>query len=259
MFLGLYKDENNNIISKKEAITIIKDIGKCFIKPTVDSCSGQGCKLLNLKNGNDINGNYTIEKIFEDLGNNFVVQEFIKCHDSISKIYDKSANTFRIITYRWKNEILNTPSVIRIGRNGHYLDNAHAGGIFVAIDDDGTLHDKAFSEFKEEYTIHPDSKIAFKGYKIDLFPTVLEVAKKMHSAIPQVGVVNWDFTIDISGNPILIEANIGGGSIWHTQMSHGKGPFGEKTADILKWMNLMKHTKVEDRKKYAFGNVEYRK
>lgn len=252
---GIYKDSNNNKISKIEAITRLKNVGKCFAKPTVDSCSGQGCRLLNIISGTDKESNKSIEEILDLLGDNFVIQECIKCSESISRIYPKSVNTFRIITYRWKDEIINMPAIMRIGRNGNYLDNAHAGGIFIAIDDDGKLHEKAFTEFKEEYEKHPDSRIVFNDYNIENFEKVINSAKTMHNAIPQIGVVNWDFTINENGIPVLIEANINGGSIWLIEMAHGKGAFGDNTKEVLKWLRLMKNSSVEKRKKYSFGNI----
>lgn len=76
----------------------------------------------------------------------------------------------------------------------------------------------------------------------------------MHCAIPQVGVINWDFTIDKEGNPVLIEANINGGSVWLFEMAHGVGAFGDKTADILKWLNKMNKISPNQRMKHLYGN-----
>jgi hypothetical protein len=119
---------------------------------------------------------------------------------------------------------------------GSFTDNASAGGIFVAVDDDGTLHKSAFTEYRKEYTVHPDTDIVFEGQKIEHLDKVIALAKRLQLAIPQVGVVNWDFTIDESGEPVLIEANmkndVQAGSIWLPQMAHGKGAFGENTASI---------------------------
>lgn len=52
------------------------------------------------------------------LGENFVLQERIKCHESIRKIYAGSVNTFRIMTYRWHDSIVSAPVIMRIGRGG---------------------------------------------------------------------------------------------------------------------------------------------
>ena len=98
-----------------------------------------------------------------------------------------------------KGKIIVTPSILRIGVNGHFLDNAHAGGIFIAVDKDGTLHKTAFTEFKTEYIKHPNIGLIFENYKIELFPEVINAAVKMHEALIQLGVINWDFTIGKDG------------------------------------------------------------
>ena len=181
------------------------------------------------------------------LGNNFVVQEKLKCSESVSKLHPYSVNTFRIITYIWKNKVEFCPVIMRIGRHKSHLDNAHAGGIFIAVNQNGTLHNTAFSEFKEEYKEHPDTHVVFDGYQIKNFDKVLKAAIKMHSAIPQVGIVHWDFTINDKEDPVLIEANITGGSIWLIQMAWGCGPFGDNTKEILQWMREQKKLPIYKR------------
>ncbi len=253
---GVYKDNKNKIISKQKAMELLWNIGFAFAKPSVDSDSGKSCAVIDIIQGVDKKTKKSIEEIINDLGNNFVIQEKIICHKSISDLHPDSVNTFRVITYQWKNEIRMFPVIMRIGSGGNCVDNAHAGGMFIAVENDGTLHKTAFTEFKREYTHHPDSGICYQGYKIELVPEVLAAAKKMHEQIPQIGVVNWDFTINEEGEPILIEANISGGSVWLPQIAHGKGAFGENTAEVLRWMAIMKKTKPSDRYKYAYGNIE---
>ena len=250
---GMYRDCNNERIDSKTFFEKISNIGECFIKPSVDSNSGNRCFLSYLNNGYDENNDISIENLFSNLGSDFVVQEKITCHSSLTQIYSKSVNTFRVISYRWKDCIYTVPSVMRIGRGGHFLDNAHAGGIFVAIDDDGTLHRKAFTEFKQEFLKHPDTGFVFANCKLSYFPQILIAAKKIHEKIPQIGVINWDFTINENGEPVIIEGNMMGGGIWLPQMAHGRGPFGERTPEILEWMRRMRSYSLNEKKKFAFG------
>lgn len=228
---GIIRDKNYSIISWNEVKDKLPDTC-CFAKPTVDSDSGRGCMLVDK----------TISSIISDLkamGDNFVVQERIVCSDSIRKIYPGSVNTFRVMTYIWNNEIQVAPVIMRIGRNGSFLDNAHAGGVFIAVNKDGTLHRTAFTEFKDEYEEHPDTHLRFEHFKIENFSRVLDSAKKMHAAMPQLGVINWDFTIDNNEIPVLIEANTSGGSIWLFQMAWGCGVFENNTVPILEWLKEM--------------------
>lgn len=252
---GIYKDSENNLISEKKMFKEISNLGECFFKPTVDTCSGVGCLVLNIQNGVDIKTGKGCAKILEISKKNWAIQERLCCHESIRKIFSNSVNTFRIITYRWKNDIISMPAVMRIGRGNATVDNAHAGGIFIAVNDDGFLHKTAFTEFRDEFSMHPDTGIIFEGYKIDNFAQVVNAAKKCHFLIPQIGCVNWDFTIDEYGNPVLIEANVLFGGIWIIQMAHGKGAFGSNTENVLKWLNRIKHASISERDKYMFGNI----
>lgn len=251
---GFYYN-GKSALSKCEAISYISNVGKVFVKPSVNSSSGDNCFIANLIDGVDEMSLKTAEDLIENLGNNFCIQEILICSDSIRKIYSNAVNTFRVITYRWKNEIRVMPVIMRIGQGGSVVDNAHAGGMFIAISENGRLHKKAFTEFKMEYEFHPDTFILFDGYEITNFSKVVESAKKMHASVPQIGSVNWDFTIDKTETPVLLEANINGGSVWMLEMAHGCGPFGKDTAEILRWLQLMNTLSPKEYSKYMFGNM----
>ena len=253
---GAYRDSNFRVITKEAAIKILCDLGECFAKPTVETGSGVGCKVLNLQNGVDIVSHTPLSDVLDSFGSNFIIQERLHCHKSISDIYSGSVNTFRIITYRWKDQFYTMPIIMRIGSGGHYLDNAHAGGMFIAVSEDGKLHRTAFTEFKKEFEKHPDTGLVFDGYQIECFDDVVKAALKMHEAIPQVGVINWDFTIDSNGEPILIEANMNGGSIWLMEMAHGCGVFGDLAEEVLQWLRFVNTLPMTERKKYSFGKME---
>ena len=158
------------------------------------------------------------------------------------------------MTYRWHDSIVSAPVIMRIGRGGHFLDNAHAGGMFIALSEDGTLHEKAFTEFDDSFSQHPDSRLVFDGYKIDKLPEVVNTVRKMHYLMPSIGVINWDMTIDETGTPVLIEANVNCGSIWLFQMVHGCGVFGEQTPEILQWIRKMDKLEYPERIKHHFGD-----
>lgn len=239
---GTYKNEAGSIITAEQAREqMAKYEGYYFIKPTIESSSGNGCRLLNCKNGIDVITGESINSVVDRIGKDFVVQEKIECSNAIRKLYPNSVNTFRIITYVWNDAIQHCPIVMRIGQKGGFLDNAHAGGMFIAVDDDGTLHEKAFTENGETFSKHPDSGVVFSNYSVNSLGEVLSAAKKLHSLIPQIGLIHWDFTMDSSEVPVLIEANTFGGGIWVVQMAHGKGAFGVNTAEILRWIRKEKN------------------
>lgn len=246
--------DGSHLLSGAEVKDLLSDIGEAFIKPSVNTGSGKECSVVDIRNGVDSVSGESVDDLLKRIGNNYVVQERLICHPSIQKIHPQSVNTFRVITYRWKDRIYTMPAIMRIGRGNSTIDNAHAGGMFIAVNDDGTLHKTAFTEFRDTFEVHPDTKLTFDGYKIEIFDKVLSAAVHLHSLAPQLGVYNWDFTINSDGAPVLIEANTEGGSIWMAQMSHGCGVFGDLTPEILSWIGKMKRIKQSKRKEWAFGN-----
>lgn len=253
---GFMCDEYSKIYSESEAIERLSDLGPAFIKPSVDSSSGRGCAPVDFHGGKDVLSGSDIKDILHMYFPNFVLQERLKCSKSISELYPNSVNTFRIITYRWKDSIFHCPAIMRIGKNGAVVDNAHAGGIFIGVSDDGVLCDTAYTEFNQQFSCHPDTGVRFGGYRIPGFSNVITSAIKMHSAIPQIGLINWDFTLDTEDNPVLIEANTSGGSVWLIEIAHGCCAFGEMMPEILQWMRKQKKMSYSKRAGYRFGHIQ---
>lgn len=115
---GLYTNKNNDVVNFDEAVAYISDLGDCFAKPSIGTDSGNGCGVYCLVGGIDKLSGKTCREVLSGLGENFVLQERIKCHESIRKIYAGSVNTFRIMTYRWHDSIVSAPVIMRIGRGG---------------------------------------------------------------------------------------------------------------------------------------------
>ena len=67
-----------------------------------------------------------------------------------------------------------------------------------------------------------------------------EKALALHARIPQLGVVNWDMTVNSGGEIVLIEANTRSGSIDMAQSVFGRGIFGDDTDAILEYLRDMR-------------------
>jgi len=235
---GIYFDNKNDVKTKNEFIELVKSYEKAVIKPTQDTTSGKGVNLLLF--GKTKNGE-SLEEIIESYkGGAFIVQEAVLPHNELKALYPNAINTFRIVTYIWKGQVYHWPVTLRIGQGGNFVDNAHAGGMFIAVSDEGVLNDKAFTEFQTVYTEHPDTKVKFEGYKLSFVPSLIEAAKKMHLNVSQLGVISWDLTVNESGKIVLVEANTAGQTVWFPQMASGRAAFGENTADVLKWIGKNK-------------------
>lgn len=231
---GVYRKNNSVFIDRKLAVDAISNIGAAFIKPSRDSNSGKGCAPVNMENGIDLISGESAKEIISKSGKNFNIQELVRNSKELSSLHASSINTFRIVTYILKGNVFHGPAILRIGRNGNRCDNAHQGGLFVGIDDEGYLLECAYTEFQERFNVHPDSGVQFKGVSIPNFNDVLNTVHMLHQRIPQIKLISWDATINDKGEIIIIEMNLIGQAIWPSQMAHGKGFFGDNTEDILR-------------------------
>lgn len=234
---GVFFDQERNILTAQQAFDLLyaykEATYQAVIKVTMDSSSGRGVQVLNLVKGVDTITNKELKEILNQKGDNFVVQEKIIPYETFEKLYPNAINTLRVITYMTKENIKVAPIIMRIGRGGGYVDNAHAGGMIIAVNDDGTLSDKAFTEYQEIFTSHPDTKVVFAGYQLFNVEKIKRVAINLHKNVPMLQFVSWDFTVDNNGEIVLIEANLHSQSIWMPQIAHGKACFGDDTAEIL--------------------------
>lgn len=250
---GFYLDAENQPTTCDKVLEALHNYGRLFIKPSVDSMGGRSCVLAEIKEGIDVKSQQPLEGILQQMGDDFVVQECLVCHESLREIYPKSVNTFRVITYRWKDKIYQGPSVLRLGKGGMDVDNATQGGIFLGVYPDGRLYDFAITKYGDRFYEHPDTAFHFGMYSLPLFTKVTEAAMKLHHALPQVGVSNWDLTIDENGEVVLIEGNLQFGGVRLAQMACGVPVFGEHTAEMLQWVQQMKKMSPSERPNHAFG------
>jgi hypothetical protein len=245
---GIYRDGNDNVLNYQNVVNILRDNGRLFCKPSRSSWGGHSCFCADFGQ-KEVN----IDSSLKSLGKEFVIQETISCDSSIKAVYPDAVNTFRVVTYRWKDSFYFIPAVMRIGHGGAVVDNASSGGMFVSISDGGCLQGSAVTKGNKKFSEHPDTHLVFDGHQINNFAKVREAAMKMHTTLPQIGVVGWDFTINENGQPILIEANIGMVSYRLCQMTLGIPAFGDRTAEILQWIRKMKQVPYSKRGDYAFG------
>ena len=229
----IFYNNNHEIITRDEALNILTGVDEAIVKPSIESSGGKGISFVKNPNMDES------RELLDKYKRNFAIQKVVKNHKCLSDIHPDSVNTIRVVTYFFKGEICHCPVVLRMGVGDSRVDNATSGGVLTGINDDGTLLKYAINRYCTHAPIerHPDTNIKFEGYQIYNFDKVLASAKKMHSLLPQVGIIDWDFSLDEDGEPILIEANIfNAGGVRMSQWVHGKGAFGDNTAEILQWL-----------------------
>lgn len=235
---GILYDGKRQVISEGKAKEILSSLTEVVIKPTVGGNSGKGVMVCSFKNGYDAKNNLNISQLLDNKKVNFIIQEKMKQHKTVSTIYPNSVNTFRTITYVIDGNVYCADLALRIGSGGGNVDNIHAGGLGIGVENDGSLLKYAFklgySETRQKFEKHPDSGIIFQNYKIIGIDKIIECAKELHGLTPHLRMISWDFMVSEDGSPVLIEANYLGQAVWFTQIVHGKPFFGKQTVDMLK-------------------------
>ena len=236
---GHFVNKDKESLTKEEAICELLDLCEgdyqAVIKATVDTSSGRDIRMIQVKERRLVVDGDTWENLFEKMGTNFVIQERIKPHQTFAELYAHSINTLRVISYRCGEKIYIAPIIMRIGQGGGVVDNAHAGGMFIGVTDDGKLMPEAFTEYQKRYRKHPDTGIVFDGYQLPKVQRIKECAQKMHMRTPMLDFISWDFTLDEQGEIVLIEANLHAQAVWVSQIAHGKTFFDENAEAMLKY------------------------
>ncbi len=238
---GIFYNSKREVISYEEAKKILSDIGSVVIKPTTDSSSGQNVQILDIKNGKDLKTDITLDDLFKKYGSNFVVQEKIRPFKELKDLYPDSINTIRVISYILDSQVYVAPISLRIGGSGSVVDNIHAGGMCVGVDNYGHLGEFAYrlgyGDSDEKFVQHPDTNVLFKDYKLSFIEDLITNAKKLHGILSNTKVISWDFTVDENGNFVVVEVNLRGQSVWFPQMISGRPFFGDNTEKFLKNLN----------------------
>lgn len=155
-----YDSEYNPLfLDEKSLRTILERFKRIVLKPAVDGESGRGVMVFvyseSKKNWVEFHSDYILSVDFlkNKLGDDIIVQEAIEQHYDIAKFNKTSVNTLRLSVYRSvkddKCHVMG--AIMRIGATGSIVDNAHAGGCFVGIDNNGHFHHNVLNQYGEIY------------------------------------------------------------------------------------------------------------
>lgn len=241
---GFYydKDYQRIDISKDSILNNILNTADCpkiVIKPTVDSCSGNSVRLFEKINNNwsEIGSGEELDLTYltTKYGDDIIVQECLEQADFMSYYNPTSVNTLRLTLYRSvvTDECHIPSAIIRIGKNGSLVDNAHAGGGYVGIKSDGTLCNKVLNQYGETTTEFNGIDFT-KEHKIPNWDKVIEFAKYIGKNVPHHRLLALDIMVDKDNNPRLIEFNCEAYSMWLFQFTMGAA-LGEYTDEIIEY------------------------
>ncbi len=209
--------------------------GRCVIKPAVDSSSGQKVTIFEKRddgfwgmNGELKGERMTLSMLKRYFGDDFIIQEYLEQSDYMRQFCSTSVNTIRLCVYRSvKDEKICIPAIImRLGCEGSFVDNTHAGGYAVSVDQAGYLGKYATDQWGQKVTVVNGIDISKTAFQIPDFERVLEFSRKVGERLYHARLVNIDVMIDKNEKPVLIEYNLIGMGTWvyqfNSQVAYGK-------------------------------------
>ena len=150
----------------------------------------------------------TIEATLNTSGKEYLVQPRIRQHPVLNRIYPHSLNTVRIVSVINDGEVSIVSALLRCGTDGRVVDNASQGGIFIGINEDGSLkkYGYYYPEFGTKSDHHPDTGLEFSTVSLPFYDQVIALTKEAHRAFSRTRSIGWDLAI-LEDGPILVEGN----------------------------------------------------
>lgn len=139
------------------------------------------------------------------------IQRAVTSHPDLHRLTPESVATLRVVTTRIANpDVTTRAAILRLGRaDTGWVQSARSVRVAVT-DPSGALDRFGYLDTWVRCTEHPDSHLPFGGMVIPAFTSAEEKCCSLHRALPpHFAVVGWDVAIDDTGNPVILECNVG--------------------------------------------------
>jgi len=247
---GLFFDNDYNCLNGDPLFELEqKSVEKFVLKPSLEE-SGRGVRIFKKTNGFYVdkdNTVFSLDYLNKFYKKDYLIQECVSQSTFNSYFNPTSINTIRIATYRdvKTHDVRYLRAVMRIGRKGTEIDNSHAGGSFVGINEDGVLGKYLCNQWGEKVSVFNDIDFENNNFVINNYQSIKQFAIKIGEMVVHHDLVAMDIAIDSENKPQLIEINVGGFSGKLFQLTSGT-VFGEYTDDVMEYVfPIMKRSKLK--------------
>lgn len=223
---GRFLDENFQLVDRNQVAQIISKYDSLVIKPSTNTHTGHGVKLLTQP--------YDLDSIIREYGKNYVIQIPLMQHEDMAKLNASSINTIRVNSVLFEKEAHVMSAFVKVGQAGEFADNHGSNRFFVGIRNDGTYMDYAVDCNLNKYSSIP-SGYAFAGKPVPYYEQLCKAIENAHQCIPHFGFAYWDVCIDASGIPVVVEINLRNPDTNIAQAACGPY-FGEFTEPIMRYI-----------------------
>lgn len=199
---GVFFDGLGRECTERQALDILVEYNKdTILKPTVETYGGHGIIKVSGETTKD-----EYYQLFQKYRYNFTFQKLVEQHPILAEYNPTSVNTIRIVTYRdfqKRRKVLY--ACLRFGGEGSVMDNVCSGGGYTGVDvQTGKLIDrKRYTYYQMDVPKISDTM----PNDIPCWDKIKEAAMQLHSRLPHLNIVGWDFALSPDEKPILIEFN----------------------------------------------------
>ncbi len=237
---GRYLTQNYAPIINRQVDDILNgiDCKELIVKPTLSS-SGKGVEKFFRDGSTWLNKKkeiLSLEYLNENYKNDCIVQEAFIQHPFFSQFNESSVNSIRMVSYRDSLGLIHVlNSFLRIGAKGSVVDNAHAGGMFVGVDNKGRLGEYVCDQYGRKQTFFNDINFSTSSFVIPHWNSICEKVIELSHYIIHHDLIAWDVILDTEGKPHILEVNVGGYGGWAFQFTSGP-MFGDYTDDVMEYV-----------------------
>lgn len=232
-------------VADGDIMDYIGDETELILKPSIDASSGKGI-IKFIRKGQEFvstdNTHILSTNFLMTYNNNFCLQSAVKQHPFLNKLCKTSVNTVRLCLYRSvKNEMpIVTASVIRIGKDGSFVDNIHTGGMLIGVNTEtGELGKFVVDQYGNKQTIWNGIDYENNSFVVPYWNSIISLAQYVGTRIHHHRLIALDIALTEEGKPILIEYNIKSFGFW-AFMYVNQEVFGEYTDEIIEYCKTQK-------------------
>lgn len=230
---------NDAFVDRDEAISRCSNLGKIICKPTIGTSRGVSIKSIVVKDGIDTISKKSFSDILDEYNNmDLLIQEWVYPSDELKKLYPHSLGTFRVTTYLLNGKAYCGPITLRQSVGNTEIDGVNCRGYTIGLNKETgkLLKTGYFYDESNQYKLyeHPDTRIKFEDYYVGNIQKMIDVALKMHSRIPDIGIASWDLSFAQDGDIVFIEVNLLYQGVDINQIANGTPLFEENSDEMLK-------------------------
>lgn len=224
---GVIYRPDGEILDLKKLSGLLSFDHDYIIKPSTDSCSGQG--VVKIHNSEEL------ANAVKSIGKDFVIQDCVEQSNLTARFNQSSLNTFRINTLYLHGRVSTVNIMFRHGLNGSIVDNAGAGGVYSGMEPDGRFIGCSLDRNLKKYTHTPFGE-KYADIVIPELKSLTEYAENAHKAhLPMMGHVAWDIALDKSNQPIVVEINLGWPGIMTEQLSSCRPIYRDRVEEVIEY------------------------